>query len=218
MSEENLWELLMAALSQMAQDVVLLLPKILIALIVFVIAFLMIKVLNISIKKILKFVELEKIVGRFQGFALPISLNSLVIFLVDFGIALIAIYLVTWLFLGSQYIQMVTEVLRYGTRIVSILVVAIFLFSVFGLVINKIRVETRLRGYIWFIIILLIIAMLMDITALSDPVKNALITGLSVGIGISIGIFAIWFFFHDYLDKMLKIRDRTSDATAEEKR
>jgi hypothetical protein len=41
-----------------------------------------------------------------------------------------------------------------------------------------------LRGYIWFIILLLITAMLVDITALSETVKNALTTGISVGLGI----------------------------------
>ena len=137
------------------------------------------------------------------------SSNSLLILLADLGIALIALYSVIGLFLESQHIQMITEGLRYGARIVSIFVVAIFLFSVFGVAINKIRVETRLRGYIWFIILLLITAMLMDITALSEPVKNALITGLSVGVGISLGVFAIWFFFHDYLEKALKIKSDT---------
>lgn len=215
MSGENLWELLMSTLSQMAQDIVLLMPKILVTLIVFVLAFFIIKILNISLRKILKFVELDKIVAKLEGFAFPFSLDSIIIFLVDLGIALISFYLVTGLFLGSQYIQTVTEVLQYGARIVSILVVAIFLFSIFGVVIYKIRVETRLRGYIWFIIILLITAMMIDITALSDPVKNALITGLSIGVGISLGVFSIWFFFHDYLDKIIKTRNDTSETQTE---
>ena len=45
--------------------------------------------------------------------------------------------------------------------------------------------------------------MLVDVTALSEQVKNALITGLSIGVGISVGVFAVWFFFHDYLDKLI---------------
>ena len=42
-----------------------------------------------------------------------------------------------------------------------------------------------------FIVMLLVTAMLVDITALSDPVKSALIMGISIGVGISLGVFAI---------------------------
>lgn len=209
-AQENLWGLLLESLRQIAHDIVLFLPKIFIILIVFTIAFFAIRVLNLFLKRVLKFVELDKIVGKLAGFSLPFSLNTLLMVLADLGITLIALYSVIGLFLDSQYIQLLTDGLQYGARIVSIFVVAIFMFSVFGVAVNKIRVETRLRGYIWFITLLLITAMLMDITALSDPVKNALINGLSMGVGISLGVFAIWFFFHEYLDKILKIRSDTS--------
>lgn len=199
----NVWELLSEAFRQIAQDMIFLLPKIFIALIIFVVSFLLIKVLNISLRKILSFAELDRTVKKLTGFSLPFSLNSLLIFLADLGVALIAIYSVANVFLEAQYIQMVTEGLHYGARVLSIIVIAIFLFSIFGVVIGRIRVESRLRGYIWFIILLLITAMLVDITALSETVKNALTTGLSLGVGLSIGIFAVWFFFHDYLDKLI---------------
>jgi len=204
-AKENLWGLLIESLRQIAWDIVYLMPKIFIVLIVFAISFLIIRVLNIFLRKLLKFVELDKMVGKLAGFSFPFSLNSLLLFLADLGVALIAFYSVVGLFLEIQQIQMVSEGLHYGARIVSILVVAIFLFSIFGVAINKIRVETRLRGYIWFIILILITAMLIDITVLSEAVKNALITGLSLGVGISLGVFAIWFFFHEYLDKALRI-------------
>ncbi|MFP3985247.1 MAG: mechanosensitive ion channel family protein [Candidatus Bathyarchaeia archaeon] len=199
----NVWELLSEAFRQIAQDMIFLLPKIFIALIIFVVSFLLIKVLNISLRKILSFAELDRTVKKLTGFSLPFSLNNLLIFLADLGVALIAIYSVANVFLEAQYIQMVTEGLHYGARVLSIIVIAIFLFSIFGVVIGRIRVESRLRGYIWFIILLLITAMLVDITALSETVKNALTTGLSLGVGLSIGIFAVWFFFHDYLDKLI---------------
>ncbi len=51
--------------------------------------------------------------------------------------------------------------------------------------------------------------MLMDITALSDSAKNSLISGLSMGVGISLGVFAIWLFFHNYLDRMLENKKNT---------
>lgn len=51
---------------------------------------------------------------------------------------------------------------------------------------------------------LLVTAMLIDVTALSNEIKQALATGLSIGVGVTIGAFAIWFFFHEYLDARFK--------------
>lgn len=202
MAEENLWQLLAEALRQIAQEVVYLTPKIFIALIVFAIALVLIKVVNIPLRRILKFAELDQMIQKLTGFSLPFTLNSLLIFLADLGIALIALLTVVSLFLEAQYVQVVTEGLYYVARIVSIIVITIFLFSIFSAIISRIQVETRLRAYTLFIILLLVTAMLVDITALSEGVKNALITGLSVGVGVSVGVFAVWFFFHDYLDKI----------------
>jgi hypothetical protein len=163
-----------------------------------------IKVLNISFRKILKFAKLDMMFKQLSGVSLPFSVDNLIIFLADLGVALISLYVIVNLFFGAQYLQMMSEGLHYGARVVSIVVIAIVVLAIFNALIGKIKVETRLRSYAMFIVLLLITAMLVDITALSDPVKNAVITGLSVGVGISIGVFATWFFFHDYLDKMFK--------------
>ena len=74
MAQENLWGLLLESLRQIAHDIVLFLPKIFIILIVFTIAFFAIRVLNLFLKKVLKFVELDKIVEKLAGFSLPFSL------------------------------------------------------------------------------------------------------------------------------------------------
>jgi len=206
----NPWELFTESLRQIAQDLVSLMPKIFIALIIFALTFLIIKILNISLRKLLRFAKLDEIIQKIAGFAFPFSLSNLLVFLADIGVALISFYAVVHLFLEAQYIQLVTEAIYYGARVISIIIIAIILFSIFGVAISRIRVETRLRGYTLFIILLLITAMLVDVTALSEHVKSALITGLSLGVGISVGVFAIWFFFHDYLDKMFLERKQKS--------
>ena len=203
MTYHNLWELILTALRQIAQELIYLTPKIFTALIVFVIAFVFIRAINIVLRKILKFAKLDRFFEALSGFSLPFSITSLLIFLADLGIALIALYVVLGLFLEAQYIHIVTGWLYYGARVISIVVITIFLFSIFGVVMNRIRFESRLRSYSLFIILLLVTAMLVDVTALSDQVKSALITGLSIGVGISVGIFAVWFFFHDYFDKLI---------------
>jgi len=43
--------------------------------------------------------------------------------------------------------------------------------------------------------------LIIDVTALSSEVKAALTWGLSLGIGLSIGVFTVWYFFGDLLKK-----------------
>jgi hypothetical protein len=206
LAEETFFETLRQIFTQIAMETVRLIPKIFIALIMVVITFLVIKVLNYSFRKLLKLAKLDKTFMQLSGFSLPFSLDSLIIFLADLGVALIALYAMVNLFLGTQYLHVMNDGLYYGARIVSIVIIAIVIIAIFNMVMSRVRVETRLRSYALFIVLLLITAMLIDITALSDPVKNALITGLSIGVGISIGVFAAWFFFHDYLDKIFKTK------------
>ncbi len=63
-----------------------------------------------------------------------------------------------------------------------------------------------MRGYVVFLLLILITIMAIDLTALSPSTRHALESGLSVGLGIAVGVFAVWFFFHDYLDKFFKVK------------
>jgi hypothetical protein len=212
---QNLFELWMEILTQIASDIIRLIPKILIALIVFALTLLVIKALNFSLRKLLKLARLDRVFKQLSGYSLPFSIDNLIIFFADLGVVLIFLYTIVNLFLGPQYLHLMTEGLQYGARVVSIIAIAIILFAIFNTVISRVKVETRLRSYALFIVLLLITAMLIDITALSDPIKNALTNGLAIGVGISIGVFAIWFFFHDYLDEILKTRTASTKENIE---
>lgn len=205
MAEENLFDVLREILAQTAAETIRLLPKIFIALIVIVLTFLLIKLLNFSFRKLLKLTKLDAMFKQLSGFSLPFSVDSLIIFLADLGVALIALYGLVNLFLGAQYLQLMNEGVYYGARVISVVVIALVILAIFNALIGRIKVESRLRSYAMLIVLILITAMLIDITALSDSVKAALTLGLSIGVGIAIGVFAIWFFFHEYLDRSFKI-------------
>jgi len=213
LSEENLFDVLREILAQSVVETIRLLPKIFIALILIILTFLVIKLLNFSFRKLLKLANLDVMFKKLSGFSLPFSVDSLIIFLADLGVALIALYGLVNLFFGSQYLQLMNEGIYYAARVVSIVVIAIVIFAVFNALMGRIKVESRLRSYTMLIVLLLITAMLIDITALSDPVKNALTLGLSIGVGIAIGVFAVWFFFHEYLDRSYKTK--TADTPQE---
>jgi hypothetical protein len=212
---ETLPELLAEIFNQIATETVRLIPKLFIALIIIALTFLVIKALNFTFRKLLRFAKLDTTFKQLSGYTPPFSFDTVIVFLADLGVALIALYALVQLFLGVQYLQLMNEGLYYAARVVSIAVIAIVVLAVFNALIGRIKVESRLRSYTLFIVLLLVTAMLIDITALSDPVKNALITGLSVGVGISVGVFAIWFFFHEYLDRTF--RTRTSASVEEDK-
>ena len=163
-----------------------------------------IKVLNFSFRKLLGMARIDEFFAKVTGISIPFSITNLLIYLADLGIILIALYSIVDICAGPKYTQMMTDILYYGARIVSVIVITLIIFASFNLVVGRLRVETRLRGYMFFIVMLLVTAMLVDITALSDPVKSALIMGISIGVGISLGVFAIWFFFHEYFDKIFE--------------
>ena len=178
-----------------------LMPKILTAVIMLVAAFLVLRFVGGGVRKLLSMADVDNLISRYTGIRLPISFNSVVLGLLYLGIALTVVYGMINLFLGEAYIEIANSILIYGARLMSVIALAIILFTAFSAIIEKIRVESRMKGYLFFIIMLLLTAMLIDVTALSEPVKQSLYTGLSVGIGASLAIFAIWFFFHEYLEK-----------------
>ena len=199
-------------LNQIASEIVNFIPKILIALVIILIAIAVIKVLNFIFRKLLGMAKIDEFFAKATRISLPFSIVNLLIYLADLGIILIALYSIVDICAGPTYTQLMTDVLYYGARIASVIVITLVIFASFNLIVRRLRVETRLRGYMLFIVMLLVTAMLVDITALSDPVKSALIMGISIGVGISLGVFAIWFFFHEYLDRILEKKEAESRA------
>lgn len=126
------------------------------------------------------------------------SVTNLVIALIDIGIALLAVYSVT-LTLFPQELEKVTVVVEYGARLVSVIFLVVALFITFNAIIYRIRMEAKMKGFIFLLSFFIAIVLLLDMTAISHEVKTALAWGISVGIGISIGVFAAWFFFNDII-------------------
>ncbi len=128
------------------------------------------------------------------------SLTNLIIALINVGIALLALYsIVLTLFPGQ--VHTLNTVLNYTARVVSVVFLIVFVFLAFNAIILRIRMEAKLRGFIFLLSFFITIVLILDITSISDQVKTALAWGVSVGIGLSIGVFAAWYFFHDYLQR-----------------
>ncbi|MMZ67094.1 hypothetical protein D1872_296430 [compost metagenome] len=78
------------------------------------------------------------------------------------------------------------------------------MFLMLETIIERIRMEAKLRGFMFLLILFISLALVLDVTTLSNEVKNALAFGISLGIGLMIGVFAAWYFFHDVIEKKIK--------------
>ncbi len=190
--------------SQLVSEFMTLVPKLIIGIIIILAAFVVLKLVGGLIRKLLSVANIDELLEKYLGVKLPLSVNSVIQAIFYIGVLLAAVYGLINIFLGEAYVELANSLLLYGARVISVILLAIILFAAFSGIIEKIRVESRMKGYLFFIIMLLLTAMLIDVTALSEPVKQSLYTGLAIGIGASLAVFSIWFFFHEYLEKTLE--------------
>ncbi|MEM3653115.1 MAG: hypothetical protein QW723_00140, partial [Candidatus Bathyarchaeia archaeon] len=187
MSQEDFFNLFVKVLQQIVEDIASLFPKIFLATITFTIMIIIIKLINKFFKAILKFTDLDEIFKKFLKFQLPFSLNRLIILLIDAGIVLIALFGIAGFILSPQQIELMKEILNYVARVASVIFVTILAFIMFNILIERMSIESRMRGYVIFILLILVTMMIVDLTAFSMATKEALVNGLSIGLGIAIG-------------------------------
>jgi len=191
-------------MSQLASEFIVLVPKLILGVVTLVVAFLVLRLVGGAVRKLLSIANIDDLTEKYLRVKAPLSINSIILAIFYAGVILAAVYGLINIFLGETYIELANSLLLYGARVISVIFLAIILFVAFSGIIEKIRVESRMRGYLFFIIMLLLTAMLIDITALSEPVKSSLYTGLAIGIGASLTVFSVWFFFHEYFERLLE--------------
>ncbi len=159
-------------------------------------------IVSVLTKKLLSAIKFDEALRPLLG-EVYFSLTNLTVALIDVGIALLAVYSIVVVFFPSK-ITPITVVIEYGARVASVIFLIIFLFLMFNAIIYRIRMETKMKGFIFLLSFFTTTVLILDITALSSEVKNALAWGFSIGIGLSMGVFAAWFFFHDLLEKKME--------------
>ena len=194
-------EILREALRYALSEIAYLLPKIVISIIIIVIFFVIALVLTRIVKKILNIVKLEEIVKKYIKYTIPI--DTLIIALINLGIFFIAIYTIVLVTYPEAMIY-ISLISNYLGRVASVAFLIIFVFIVINTIIDKLRMEKGLRGFMMILTFLITMILIVDITSLTPEVKSALTWGLSLGIGLSIGIFTLWYFFSDILKRREK--------------
>lgn len=204
-SIEVLWQAFRLAL----RDLVNLVPSILIALAIIAIYMGIAILLTRIIRRIFKLFRVDELLKPFIK-RTPFSLTSLVVILVDVGLALLAAYSIV-LTLFPEQVHAITLVLSYAARVASVIFLILFVFIALEAVTEHIRMEAKMRGFILLLILFISIVPILDITALSYEVKTALAWGISIGVGLAIGVFTAWFFFHEILESMIRSRKEQSE-------
>ncbi len=197
-SAEILWQAFKGAI----YDLVNAIPSILLALAIAVVYVGLAILLNRVIRGIFKVFHIDEFLRPYIRQA-PFSFTSLVITLVDVGLAMLAVYSIVLIVFPGQ-LHLTNLVVQYAMRVVSVVFLILFVFIALEAIVERIRVEAKMRGFILFLILLLSFVPILDITALSSEVKSALAWGVSIGVGLAIGVFAAWFFFHEILESMTK--------------
>lgn len=191
-------EILWRALQYSLRDLVSILPLILIALLIIAVYTLVAIILTRLIRSILRLINIDELAKPLIKYR--ISLTNIIIILLNLGIGLLAVYSIALIVYPVQ-VEVITSIVSYIARVASVVFLIIFVFIMLETIIERIRMEAKLRGFMFLIILFVTLALLLDITALSEEVKHALALGISIGIGLSIGVFSLWYFFHDLFEK-----------------
>ncbi len=181
------------------KDVEALLPKLILSVFVLILFFFVGLILNKIFSKVLEIVKIDEMFKPFEKYS-GLSFSTFILAITNVVIALAALYtLASTIFPGS--IEFVNSILEYLARIISVLFLISVVFVAVSKITEKIAVEQKMKSFMTLISLYIILVLLIDVTNLSQEVKSALSWGLSIGMGISIGVFSFWYFFHDVFGK-----------------
>lgn len=191
-------EVLWTAVELTLRDLAEILPKVLLALLIIVVYIVLMMIINRLLRRTLTLLRIDELVKPVIAEAY-ISLTGLIILLVDIGIILLSAYSVILAFFPER-IHVANIVLDYLARYASIVFIIIISFIVLSAIVRYIRVETKLRGFMFLLLLFVTLILTIDMASLSQEIKTALAWGISIGITGLIIVFATWYFYHDILE------------------
>jgi len=186
------------ALQLTLEELAFYLPKILFSIGIPVVYVLIALVTTKIVKKTIRFLKIDEIFKPFLKETINIS--DLMVFFVNLGLALLAMYTLTSILL-PKYLHALTSIIEYIGRIVSIVFIIFFTFILLNSIVERVRMETKMKGFMLLMTLFITLILIIDVTAISEEVKASLTWGTSLGLGLAIGVFAAWYFFHEYLRK-----------------
>lgn len=196
-------EELFVAFEAIARDMILLFPKVALAVLVAFVALAVMKLVDKFVKWLVKMGRLEEFIAEVLPDRPRIPISLVFSILANVGVAVAAIAVAVRIFV-PEYTTLYRESLGYIARVASVIVLAIVFIVGLDALIKTVKLEEKMQSFFVMLAFLLILAVLIDLTALGPETKSAVNLGIAVGMGLTIGAFALWLFFSDYLSSFAK--------------
>ena len=195
------------ALRLALHDIALLVPRLAASVITGAVLILVSVLIVRLVSRLLRISRIDELLDPvFQKYGVPFSFSSLVNGLLVFVLALLTLY--ASVVAGfPEYSDIAAKIVTVTGRIASVFVMILLVYVIINYVTEKLRMERGLRGFMALVLFNISLILLVDVTALSPVVKQALAWGLSLGLGLSIAVFTAWYFFGKPFEKRYP-RDR----------
>ena len=194
-----LWEAFRLAL----QDLARMIPSVLLAVLIIAVYLVIGIMLNSVLRRFLRILRLDELAAPIAR-QLRIRPSSLIIALIDIGLVVLAGYTII-LVVAPGYLELANQVVYYIAKVASVVALIVVAFVIINTIVGYIRLETKLRGFMFLILLFVTLILIIDIAALSEEVKTALTWGISIGLALLIAVFSVWYFFHEVLEKKISI-------------
>ncbi|RLG78109.1 MAG: hypothetical protein DRO12_00085 [Thermoprotei archaeon] len=199
MGEERLSNVLVEAFRLALRDLAAVFPRIALSIVVVALMFAAGLILTRFTKWLVNLTKLDSYLEPYVR-NIGVRASTLILIVINVGIAFAAIYAVSMIVVPN-YLNEVVKALEFLAKLVSIVFMVIFVFVIVNAITVHMRIVAKVRGFMVLLSALMVTVLVLDATALSPEVKYALSWGISLGLGISIGVFTAWYFFHEVFER-----------------
>jgi hypothetical protein len=187
-------------LYEVLRSTVRLIPYVVVAVGIILLSILLAKLINKAIRWVVRVSNLEDLVKGLVPGGLRFSVATITIMIADIGIALLAITMIIRVFAlatSGTY----TELITYVTRVTSVVIMLLILMLALDILSKAVVFEKKVESLLFILMFFFGLSMIVDLTGLSPEIRSSLGWGIAIGVGLSLGIFTLWFLFSDVLEK-----------------
>ena len=192
---------ILEALQLTLKELAFYLPKILFSIGIVVVYVLVALAITRITRKILKLTKIDNVFKSF--FNGTINISDVVIGFINVGLALLAVYTLTSILL-PKYLHNLTLIIEYVGKIVGVVFAVFFAFILLNSMVERVKMEAKVKEFMFITTLYITLILIVDTTAVSEEVKASVAWGISLGLGLAIGAFAAWYYFHEYLGRKPK--------------
>jgi len=192
---------ILEALQLTLKELAFYLPKILFSIGIAVVYVLVALAITRITRKILKLIRIDSMFKSF--FNGTINISDVVIGFINVGLALLAIYTLTSILL-PEYLHSLTLMIGYIGRIAGVIFAVFFAFILLNSMVERVKMGAKVKEFMFITTLSITLILIVDAAAVSEEVKASIAWGISLGLGLAIGAFAAWYYFHEYLGRKPK--------------